>query len=215
MKQEEVNILYEDNHLLGLNKPSNLLTQPTNLSQNALENSAKDFIKKRDQKKANVFLHAVHRLDKPTSGIVLFAKSQKGLSKMTQSFRNREVKKTYLAITQKVPKQKKLHHHLEHQEFKATQSEKGKECLLTFDVLEEKKGLYLLQIDLITGRYHQIRAQFGSEGCPIIGDTKYGSTLKTPLHLHCSQLQFTHPIQKKEIVIQAPIPKNDKWSIFK
>ena len=201
MKLEE---LYEDNHLLCLCKPQGLLTQPTSRTQDSLETRAKQWIKERDQKRS-VFLHAVHRLDKDTSGVVLFAKSQKALSRMTKEFRERRVKKTYLAITQKIPKTKTLKHTLKHGSHKALQDVSGKESQLSFEVLKKHKGLYFLEIDLKTGRYHQIRAQFALEGCPIVGDQKYGSLLDAPLALHCYQLIFLHPTTKKELKIQAPL----------
>ncbi|NGX31195.1 MAG: Ribosomal large subunit pseudouridine synthase C [Chlamydiae bacterium] len=210
MKLEE---LYEDNHLLCLNKPSGLLTQPTSYTQDSLETRAKQWIKERDQKRS-VFLHAVHRLDKDTSGVVMFAKSQKALSRMTKAFRERKVKKTYLAITQKIPKTKTLKHTLKHGSHKALQDASGKESHLSFEVLKKQKGLYLLEIDLETGRYHQIRAQFALEECPIVGDHKYGSPLDVSLALHCFSLVFLHPTTQKELKIQAPFPKQSLWNLF-
>ena len=210
MKLEE---LYEDNHLLCLNKPSGLLTQPTSYTQDSLETRAKQWIKERDQKRS-VFLHAVHRLDKDTSGVVMFAKSQKALSRMTKAFRERNVKKTYLAITQKIPKTKTLEHTLTHGSHRAIQDASGKESLLSFEVIKKQKGLYLLEIDLQTGRYHQIRAQFALEDCPIAGDKKYGSLLDVPLALHCHSLIFYHPTTQKELKISTPLPKNKLWKFF-
>ena len=207
--------LYEDNHLLCLSKPPGLLTQPTSTTQDSLETRAKLWIKERDQKKAGVFLHAVHRLDKDSSGVVIFAKSKKALSRITKEFRERRVKKTYLAITQKIPKTKTLTHTLKHGSHKALQDESGKESHLSFEVVKKQKDFYLLEIDLKTGRYHQIRAQFALEECPIVGDHKYGSKIEMPLALHCKSLVFLHPTTKKELKIQAPLPKKSPWNLFK
>src|SRR5581483_11487710 len=177
-------IIFEDNHLLILNKPAGLLTQPTELSNDSLETEAKTFIKERDKKKGGVFLHAIHRLDKEVSGIVLFAKSQKALERLQASMRNKEYKKMYLALCDGKPAQHEgtLKHYLLHSSHKAKivsySTPEAKEAILHYKVLRVEEEISLLQIELETGRYHQIRVQLQEIGCPIVGDVKYGSKKK-------------------------------------
>ncbi len=195
-------VLYLDNHLFIVNKPAGLLTQPTENSSDSLEELAKAYIKERFEKPGAVYLHAVHRLDKPVSGIVLFARTSKALSRLQEQQRNREIQKVYFALVDQEPKDKsgELKHKLLHGSHKAEVSESGKEAILRYRVV----GKNLLRIELITGRYHQIRAQLAAIGSPIVGDKKYGShksCAEGQIALHHGEMVFVHPTTKKEINI--------------
>lgn len=213
----QIKILFEDNHLLAVAKPSGLATQPSPTSKESLEDEVKAMIKARDQKKGGVFLHAVHRLDKATSGIVLFAKTQKALSRLMQAFREKTCEKEYLALVPNISFLKKatlpytLRDFLFHDDHKAIivpQEYSGaKEAILTISSIEpfteNNEELYLLTILLHTGRYHQIRAQLSFHGAPIVGDIKYGSTIAYTqgIALQHSRLAFSHPTRKERVSI--------------
>ncbi len=211
-----LNILYEDNHILALNKPAGLLTQPTDSSPDSLETRAKAFIKERDSKPGNVFLHAVHRLDSHASGIVLFAKSQKALSRLSAAIREQLFQKEYVALVEgsSPPSLGVVITFLHHGDHRA-------EVLLPSHPLAKRAELVIiscnphaanqwkLNIILVTGRYHQIRAQLAANGYPIIGDSKYGSTTpfaENAIALHHSQLIFPHPTLDKEICVECAPP---------
>ena len=180
----------------------------------------KNFIKVRDQKPGNVFLGLVHRIDRPTSGLVIYAKTSKALSRLTQMVKNREIKKTYWAVVPKVeiPKNQRLINYLQKNEKnnKATvfpkATEGAKEAILNYEIIKVLDNFQLLEVDLETGRHHQIRAQLSRIGVPIKGDLKYGSARSNPdggIHLHARQLEFIHPVTKENIKITAPVPQND------
>ncbi|MBM3201027.1 MAG: RluA family pseudouridine synthase [Chlamydiae bacterium] len=198
------NILFEDNHVLAVYKPYEVLTQPTHLQEDSLQTQAICFVKEKYMKPFNVFLHPVHRLDKAASGIVIFAKTSKALSRLSLSLKNREWKKTYRLRTKKLPFQKKgtLEHFLVHDEFRARVSMEGKKSVLTYEV--DDSGL--IHVDLLTGRYHQIRAQFSAIGCPIIGDKKYGGERhsKEGILLQHAKCVFIHPISKEPVEVTLP-----------
>lgn len=201
-------ILYEDNHLIAVDKEAGLPTQVSNEHPIALETKLKDFIKIRDQKKGNVFLHAVHRLDKGVSGIVLFAKTSKALSRIQESIREKKLVKTYLAIVEGIPKQseKTLIHNLVKKEHKSivSKSSDAKKAELHYKVIRAKNTKALLKIDLITGRYHQIRAQLSFIKHPIVGDVKYGSKKESKrLLLRHTKLTFPHVITNEMIKVSA------------
>lgn len=196
---DNASIIYSDNHLLVVEKPAEVATQPdfTELAQ--------AWVKKKYLKPGNVFLHPIHRLDKAVSGLVLFARTSKALSRLQAMMRERKIVKIYQAIVEdKLPQDEgKLVHYLIHGSFKAEISKQGKESILEYRVLKKERGLALLEIDLITGRYHQIRAQFSAIGCPILGDEKYGSKKSWPLGiaLHHCQLKFEHPVTQESLVL--------------
>lgn len=215
-------VLYVDNHILAVNKPAGLLTQPTHLCQTSLETLAREWVKDTYKKPGNVFLEAVHRIDKPVSGVVVFARTSKGLSRLTKAIRERHCKKLYLAIVEgSLPdSQGILEDYLVHDDFRAritTKNEPGaKLARLQYNVLESKNGRLFLEITLETGRYHQIRAQFAARGCPIYGDQKYGS--RSPHHpgviaLHHHRLSILHPVKDESLVITAPLPPYWPWSL--
>ncbi|MFA7257445.1 MAG: RNA pseudouridine synthase [Kiritimatiellales bacterium] len=208
-------VLYHDNHLLAANKPAELLTQPSGTNKDNLEDRAKTYIKEVKGKPGNVFLHAVHRLDQVVSGIVLFACTDKALSRLNADMRAHRFTKIYHAMVSGVPPQSEgsLRHFLTHDDYHAKISNEdnpdARECLLDYKVLKQSEENSLLEIQLHTGRYHQIRAQLASIKCPIIGDDKYGSKVKLPcgaIALHHARLTVIHPVSKKEIVIEAPYP---------
>ncbi|AQX08659.1 RluA family pseudouridine synthase [Elizabethkingia ursingii] len=217
----ESQIVYEDNHLLVINKQVGQLVQGDKTGDKSLLDEIKDFIKIRDHKPGNVFLGLVHRIDRPTSGLVIYAKTSKALSRLTQMVKNREIEKTYWAIVPKemVPLEQKLVHYLRKNEKnnKATVFEKitegAKEARLHYKVIRTLDNYYLLEIDLETGRHHQIRAQLAKVGIPIKGDLKYGAPRSNPdggIHLHARKLSFIHPVTKEAIEIIAPTNPQDK-----
>lgn len=209
-------ILYEDNHLLVVNKPSGLLTQPSGTQQENLEDLSKAWIKQTYQKPGAVFLEAVHRLDKPVSGIVVFARTSKALSRLNASMRERGFRKIYCAVVEGLIPQDSgiLEHYLKHDDYQSLVVKKdisqAKLCRLHYRVLKRSHKHTLLEINLETGRYHQIRAQFSAAGYPIVGDIKYKSSevyLLDSIALHHSALQFPHPTQGTLIDIQSPLPE--------
>lgn len=216
----ELSIIFEDNHLMLFNKPAGLLTQPTHLENESVETLGKDWIKKVKDRPGNVFLHPVHRLDRPASGIVLCARTSKALSRLSHQMRERTCKKTYLAcIDHTMPALAgSLEHYLIHDHHRALVLEQeaggAKWSRLEYRLINQKGGISLLEISLITGRYHQIRAQLSHIGCPIIGDSKYGSSQSLGnncIALHHFRLEFTHPVQQTALSFEAPLP--DHWPL--
>ena len=208
--------LFEDNHLLVLNKPAGLLTQPSGTEQDSLEQQAKAWLKVVYHKPGNVFLEAVHRLDKPASGIVVFGKTSKALTRLNSSMRAKQTRKIYWAWVEGSLSLDAGHleHFLIHDDFHAkivdAQHPKGKIARLTYHVLERKKERTLLEIELETGRYHQIRLQLAALGHPIWGDRKYGGQGKyepEAIALHHRSLQLPHPISQTLLIFEAPPPE--------
>lgn len=213
-------IIYEDNHLLIINKKVGQLVQGDKSGDASLLELIKNHIKIRDSKPGNVFLGLVHRIDRPTSGLVIYAKTSKALSRLTQMVKNREIKKTYWALVPKemIPQSQRLTHYLKKNEKnnkaivypKATEG--AKEAILTYQVVKVLDNYQLLEIDLETGRHHQIRAQLSKIGVPIKGDLKYGAPRSNPdggISLHARQLAFIHPVTKDFLNITAPVPADD------
>lgn len=205
--------LYEDNHLLVLNKPAGWLTQPSGTGQTSLEEVAKAWMKAVYHKPGNVFLEAVHRLDKPVSGVVVFCKTSKALSRMHASLRSKEVEKIYWAwVEGSLPASEGvLEHHLFHGEHAAlvvAENYPGaKKARLHYRVLTHQGEYSLIEVRLETGRYHQIRVQFAAIGCPIRGDRKYGSMQdfeEGAIALHHRKMTFPHPITRQLITVEAP-----------
>lgn len=200
MNNFKIEILYEDNHLLVVNKPAGLLTQPDNTGQQSLQEIYREWLKTTYSKPGNVFLEAVHRLDKPVGGIVLFAKTSKALSRLNESMRAKGIKKIYRAkVSGKLmPEQGALVHYLVHGDHKAIISSandsQAKEARLRYTIIEQTAQYAEVEIELETGRYHQIRAQFAAIGCPLLGDTKYGGPHADQLALQHVRLEFLHPV---------------------
>lgn len=202
MKLLDSDVIYEDNHLLALNKPRGLLTQPTSQEIDSLEMRAKAWLKAKYCKPGAVYLHAVHRLDRPVAGIVLFAKTSKALTRLNETMRSKGCQKIYWAeIEGSLPATEGvLEHHLLHGEHEAVQSPSGKLARLHYRVLHSN----LVEITLETGRYHQIRAQLALVGCPIRGDLKYGAHKSYPdgIALTHVKMIFPHPITKASVEIK-------------
>lgn len=221
MTEPSLNFLYEDNHLLAVNKPAGLLTQPTEIESNSLETQVKSWIKEKYQKPGNVFAGVIHRLDKPASGIVVFAKTSKSLSRLNEAMRSKEMQKTYYALVEGIPRKKQdtLIHFLKHEEHYSSISNKNdrlsKQACLHYEVIEEYEKTALLKINLETGRYHQIRCQLSAIGYPIIGDLRYGAKKdqkiiqnlpRNVILLHHIRMALSHPITKEIIYLEAPLP---------
>lgn len=206
-------VIHVDNHQLIVNKPAGILTQPSGTEQISLESLAKQWIKEEYKKPGNVFLEAIHRLDKPVSGIVLFARTSKALSRLQEAMRDKRSQKTYTALVEGNLENKSgtLEHYLIHDDFYArvvsANTPNAKLARLHYCVIKSEKNKTWLEIDLETGRYHQIRVQFSAIGHPIIGDERYGS--KVPfvpgcIALHHSRLQIPHPISGEMQTFTAP-----------
>ena len=207
-------VLLEDNHLLALNKPPGLLTQPSPAEADSLENRAKEWIRRTKQKPGQVFLHAVHRLDRDVSGVVLFARTSKALARLQESIRSRKVTKIYHALVESLPEEEtaRLEHWLVHDSHHARvvkpHAREAKLAVLEYRVVRHVYELFLLEVKLETGRYHQIRAQLAAIGCPIAGDGRYGSRYpaKGRIALHHRSLVIAHPVKNEEVAIEAPYP---------
>lgn len=210
-----LDILFSDNHLLALNKPSGLATQESGTHHDNLEDRARAWVKQEKNKPGDVYLHAVHRLDRAASGIVLCARTSKALSRLNTAIRNRAVEKIYIALVSGTcPKASgTLEHYLRHGSHHAEITAKGarnaKKAVLDYSVLSGNGTFSLIRIKLHTGRYHQIRAQLSGIHCPIIGDTRYGSDItcgKNRIALHHSALNIEHPVRKEKLSLNADIP---------
>ena len=220
-------ILYEDNHLLVVNKHSGDLVQPDPSGCTALEDQIKSFIKVRDQKPGAVFLGVVHRIDRPVSGAVVFAKTSKSLTRLNEMIREGQIHKIYWALTEQPPQPQEgsLRHYIVRDQrtnrSKAFDQMKkdGKEALLNYRMLGASKHYALVEVELLTGRHHQIRAQLSKIGCPIRGDLKYGAKRSIPtggISLHSRSVSFLHPVRREPIEVKAPVPEGDNlWACFR
>ena len=215
-------ILYEDNHIIIVNKASGEIVQGDKTGDKPLVEILKDFIKERDSKPGNVFMGVVHRLDRPVSGVVVFAKTSKALSRLNAMFASGDVHKTYWAITRNRPAepQAELRHWIKSVErnnksyASPTPSKDAKEARLAYKLIASSDRYYLLQVRLMTGRKHQIRVQLSSVGCPVKGDLKYGDKRSNPdgsISLHSRNIKFVHPVSGKEIDVTAPVPDDTLW----
>lgn len=215
-------VLYEDNHIIVVNKTSSEIVQGDKTGDKPLSEIVKEYLKEKYNKPGNVFCGVTHRLDRPTSGIVVFAKTSKALSRLNEMFKTKDVRKTYWAIVKTPPKQPvgTLKHYLARNEKQnksyAYDSEKpnSKLAILHYKTIARSDNYTLLEIDLETGRHHQIRCQLSKIGCPIKGDLKYGADRSNPdgsISLHARKISFIHPVSKLEIAIEAPTPQDNLW----
>lgn len=222
----QLDIVFEDNHLLVINKSSGVLVQGDRTEDPTLIEMAKDYIKEKYNKPGNVFLGLVHRLDRPVSGLVMLARTSKALTRMTEQFRRKKIRKNYWVITDKMLPDMEgylvnwLIKDRQKNRVSAYQKEKSGsvKAELEYRILSNMNSLYLTEVALITGRFHQIRAQLSAAGCPIVGDLKYGYKLPNPdksICLHARNLIFRHPVKEEEINLVAPLPSNPYWDTFK
>ncbi len=218
-------VVYEDNHIVVVNKTSSEIVQGDKTGDTPLSEMVKQYLKEKYNKPGNVFIGVTHRLDRPVSGLVVFVKTSKALPRLNEMFRNGEVKKTYWAIVKECPKETEgeLVHYLVRNE-KQNKSyaydkevKNSKKAVLHYKLIGHSQNYYLLEVDLKTGRHHQIRCQLAKMGCPIKGDLKYGSPRSNPdgsICLHARTVQFVHPVSKEMIRLTAPVPEGNLWNGF-
>lgn len=215
-------ILYEDNHIIIVNKDAGEIVQGDKTGDEPLSETLKRFIKERDSKPGNVFMGVVHRLDRPTSGVVMFAKTSKALARLNAMFASGQVHKTYWAIVRNAPSQPaaELKHYLTAVErnnktyVNDMPKDGAKEARLRYRTIASSERYTLLEVELLTGRKHQIRAQLSAIGSPVKGDLKYGDKRSNPdgsISLHARHISFVHPVSGKLIEVSAPVPNDNLW----
>lgn len=220
--KNNLQVLHEDNHIIVINKRVGDIVQGDKTGDKPLSDVVKEYIKEKYNKPGEVFLGVVHRLDRPTTGIVIFARTSKALSRLNDLFKNRETQKTYWAVVKNKPAEAsaKLVHYLKRNEKNNTSKAHSKEvpdskiASLDYTIIRELNNYYALEINLHTGRHHQIRAQLAAIGSPIKGDLKYGadrSNVDGGIHLHARKLTLTHPVTKELLEITAPVPNDPIW----
>lgn len=219
-------ILYEDNHIIAVNKAPGEIVQGDKTGDKPLSEILKEYIKTKYNKPGEVFLGVPHRLDRPTSGVVLFARTSKALTRLNEMFKGHEaMHKTYWAIVQGEPKlpEARLENYLVRNEAQNKSyiakpgAKEAKQAILTYRTLARGDHYTLLEVELLTGRHHQIRCQLAAIGCPIKGDLKYGAKRSNPdgsISLHARQITFVHPVRKEEITITAPVPDDSLFAKF-
>lgn len=218
-------VLYEDNHIIIVNKTASEIVQGDKTGDVPLSETVKQYLKEKYHKPGNVFIGVTHRLDRPVSGLVVFAKTSKALSRLNEMFKNGDVKKTYWAIVKNAPvaEEGELCHYLVRNEKQnksyAYDTEKpgSKKAVLHYRLIAHSDNYHLLEVDLKTGRHHQIRCQLAKMGCPIKGDLKYGFPRSNPdgsICLHARRVRFLHPVSKELIDVEAPLPADRLWSSF-
>ena len=219
-------IVYEDNHIIVVNKTASEIVQGDKTGDEPLSERLKSYLKVKYNKPGNVFIGVTHRLDRPVSGLVVFAKTSKALSRLNAMFQTKEVKKTYWAIVTAAPPQEEgeLVHYLVRNEKQNKSYDydrerpESKRAILHYRLLAHSERYWLLEVDLQTGRHHQIRCQLAKMGCPIKGDLKYGAPRSNPdasICLHARQIRFIHPVSKEMINLTAPLPDGNLWAAFK
>ena len=222
-------VLYEDNHIIAVNKTCNEIVQGDKTGDTPLSEIVKAYIKEKYNKPGEVFLGVTHRLDRPTSGVVLFARTSKALTRLNEMFREksvgsegRSIKKTYWAIVQGAPEQPEarlenwlVRNEAQNKSYIAKPGTKdAKQAVLVYKTLVRGDNYTLLEVDLETGRHHQIRCQLAAIGCPVKGDLKYGAKRSNPdggICLHARKIEFIHPVSKENICITAPVPNDSLW----
>lgn len=223
---DQKNILLEDNHLIAVNKMPSQIVQGDKTGDIPLSDLVKEYIRMKYQKPGNVFIGVIHRLDRPVSGVVLFAKTSKALSRMNDQFRNRSIQKKYWAIVRGKPAKENdtcIHYLLKNEKTNtsrvvSSEKEGGLRSELRYKSLKQGDNYSLLEVVLLTGRHHQIRVQLSSLGTPIVGDVKYGDKRANDdrsICLHARELEFEHPITKEKIKLKATPPNQKYWDIFK
>lgn len=218
-------VVYEDNHLIIVNKTASEIVQGDKTGDTPLSETVKVYLKEKYQKPGNVFIGVTHRLDRPVSGLVVFAKTGKALSRLNEMFRTGQVEKTYWAVVKNFPpsQEKILTHYLVRNEKQNKSYAYDKEvpnsklAKLHYKLIGKSENYYLLEVNLMTGRHHQIRCQLAKIGCPIKGDLKYGAPRSNPdgsICLHARKVKLIHPVSKQLIEVEAPVPNNSLWQGF-
>ncbi|MBW6502388.1 MAG: RluA family pseudouridine synthase [Bacteroidales bacterium] len=219
-------VLYEDNHLIAVNKRSSDLSQGDRTGDSSLDQEVKKYISAKYKKPGDVYLGLVHRLDRPVCGVILFARTSKALKRMNEIFQKREVRKVYFAIVKEKPpvEEDTVIHFIKKNE-KQNKSyvypgevKGSREARLKYRIAGRSERYYLLEVELYTGRHHQIRAQMAGIGCPVKGDLKYGyprSNDDGSVSLFACKLEFMHPVKKEKIIIKAPFPETYVWKLFR
>ena len=221
--KDNLQVLFEDNHIIIVNKRSGDITQGDKTGDKPLSDVVKNYIKTKFNKPGNVYLGVVHRLDRPTSGVIIFARTSKALERLNKMFREKKINKTYWAIVKGCPKKEKdtLINFLKKNPKKNKSSvyqheiSGAKRAVLHYQVIQKLDNYTLLEIDLETGRHHQIRTQLSAIGFPIKGDLKYGfnrSNKDGSIHLHARKIEFIHPVSKEQISLIAPTPNDVIWN---
>jgi 23S rRNA pseudouridine1911/1915/1917 synthase len=215
-------VVYEDNHIIIVSKSSGEIVQGDKTGDEPLSETVKQYIKETHHKPGNVFLGVVHRLDRPVSGLVVFAKTSKALSRLCNMFRDGEIHKTYWAITKNQPKQTEgtvsswlVRNEKQNKSYSYDHEvPNSKKAILKYRLVSHTDNYSLLEVNLLTGRHHQIRCQLASIGCPIKGDLKYGAQRSNPdgsISLLAHRIQFIHPVSKEKIDVLAPVPDDNLW----
>ena len=218
-------VVYEDNHIIIVNKQSGEIVQGDKTGDRPLSDIVKDYIKEKYQKPGAVFLGVVHRLDRPVSGLVVFARTSKALTRLNKMFAEGEVHKTYWALVKNAPQKTEatLTHWLVRNEKQnksyayATEKPNAKKAILKYRLIGKSDNYSLLEVQLMTGRHHQIRCQLAAMGCPIKGDLKYGAPRSNPdgsISLQSHRVEFIHPVSKERITVEAPLPDDPLWQAF-
>lgn len=226
MKNDFPDILYEDNHIIIVNKRSSDIVQGDKTGDEPLDDKIRRYIKEKYNKPGDVFLGVVHRLDRPVSGCVVYARTSKALTRLSETFRTRAVRKTYWAVVTERPPAEEGHltHFIKKNETQNrsyvfdTEVKGSRKAELSYNIIGRSERFYLLEIDLMTGRHHQIRAQLASIGCPIRGDVKYGSKRTNDdggISLHARSISFIHPVKKEEVAVTAALPQDKVWRLFR
>ncbi|MEI8201445.1 MAG: RNA pseudouridine synthase [Bacteroidota bacterium] len=222
-------VLFEDNHIIIINKKPSEIVQGDKTGDTPLSEKVKLYIKEKYEKPGNVYLGVVHRIDRPVSGIVLFARTDKALTRLNNMLRDKEISKKYWAVVKNKPPAEagNLKNYIKKNEannksYILQEGDKGfKEAQyaeLNYRLIAQSEQYYLLEVELLTGRHHQIRAQLSEIGCPIKGDVKYGANRTNPdasIHLHARSIRFIHPVSQQEVYIVAPPPAESLWDYFR
>ncbi len=223
---QKIDVLYEDNHIIAINKKVSDIVQGDKTGDAPMSDFVKEYLKTKYNKPGNVFIGVPHRIDRPTSGVILFAKTSKALTRLNEMFREKDsIKKIYWAIVKNEPRNPadRLENYLVKDEAKnksfvcSSETNGAKHAILEYRQLAKSDNFFLLEIELLTGRHHQIRAQLAHIDCPIKGDLKYGFPRSNPdggISLHARSIEMIHPVQKTSLRIVAPVPNDSLWNYF-
>lgn len=223
---DKLHIVYEDNHIIAVNKTNSEIVQGDKTGDESLSDKVKEYIKRKYNKPGDVYLGVVHRIDRPVSGIVLFARTSKAATRLSKMFLEKQIKKTYWAVVKNLPEADHgtlKHYMIKNQEKNRSKAfdtprKNAKEAILNYKLVSSSANYHLLEIDLETGRHHQIRCQLAKIGCPIRGDLKYGAARSNKgggINLHAQRIEFEHPVKKEHVVIEVAPPKEDNlWNEF-